>query len=90
MSRRLRPSVWDPASLSSDPVNLIRVTVTRSVQAGIVRVLGAASTTSVRAAAVAAVVSVEDADADRHHSPNNGEFAFDERYHQHHHMRRTI
>jgi hypothetical protein len=49
----------DPASLSaSDPVKILRVTITRSVPAGIIRMLGAAATTSVKASAVAAIVSV--------------------------------
>ena len=49
----------DPASLSSDPVNLIRVSVTRSVNNGIIRLLGASATTPVTAVAVAAIVSVQ-------------------------------
>jgi hypothetical protein len=50
----------DPASLStSDSVNLIRVTITRHVHNGIIRMLGAANTTDVKAIAVAAIVSVE-------------------------------
>jgi hypothetical protein len=49
----------DPASLSSDPINLIRVSVTRSVGNGIIRLLGAAATTPVTAVAVAAIVSVQ-------------------------------
>jgi Putative Flp pilus-assembly TadE/G-like len=52
----------DPASLSSsDPVSLIRVTITRHVPAGIIRMLGAANTTDVKAVAVAAIVSVQSA-----------------------------
>jgi len=48
----------DPASLSSDAVNLLRVTITRSVSGGIIRMLGAASTTTVKAIAVAAIVEI--------------------------------
>lgn len=52
----------DPAVLSaSDPVNLIRVTITRHVPAGIIRMLGAANTTDVRAVAVAAIVAEQSA-----------------------------
>jgi hypothetical protein len=50
----------DPASLSTvDPVNLIRVTITRHVNNGMIRMLGAANTTDVKAVAVAAIVAVE-------------------------------
>jgi hypothetical protein len=50
----------DPASLSAgDPVNILRVTVTRAVHGSIIRMLGAAATTNVKAIAVAAIVSIE-------------------------------
>src|ERR1019366_883556 len=50
----------DPATLSgSDSVNLIRVTITRHVHNGIIRMLGAANTTHVKAIAVAAICSVQ-------------------------------
>jgi hypothetical protein len=48
----------DPASLSSDSVNLLRVTVTRNVKGGLIQMLGAASQTPVRTVAVAAIVTV--------------------------------
>jgi len=50
----------DPASLStSDAVNVLRVTITRSVHTGIIRFLGAAATTDVKAIAVAAILEVD-------------------------------
>ncbi len=50
----------DPASLSSsDPVNILRVTITRSVHTGIIRLLGAAATAPVKVVAVAAICSVD-------------------------------
>jgi hypothetical protein len=50
----------DPASLSgTDPINLIRVTITRHVPTGIIRMLGAADTTDVKAVAVAAILGIE-------------------------------
>src|SRR3954447_24590480 len=51
----------DPASLTSttEPVKLIRVTITRHVSPAIIRMLGAASTVDVKAVAVAAIVGIE-------------------------------
>jgi hypothetical protein len=50
----------DPATLSaSDPVNILRVTITRSVTTGLIRLLGAASASPVRAIAAAAIVTVD-------------------------------
>jgi len=50
----------DPASLSaSDPVNMLKVTVSRNVTIGMIRMLGAANTASIKAVAVAAIVAVE-------------------------------
>jgi Flp pilus assembly protein TadG len=50
----------DPATLStSDPVNVLRVTITRSVTTGLIRLLGAASASPVRAIAAAAIVAVD-------------------------------
>jgi hypothetical protein len=50
----------DPAILSgTDPVNLIRVRVTRSVPAGIIRMLGGGPTTDISAVAIAAIIAVE-------------------------------
>lgn len=46
----------NPAVLSaSDPVNLLRVTITRSVPTTFIRILGAAATANVKASAVAAI-----------------------------------
>lgn len=50
----------DPASLSADdPVNILRVTITRSVHGTLVRMLGAAATSNVKSIAVAAIVTIQ-------------------------------
>lgn len=50
----------DPASLSSsDPVNILRVTITRNVRTSLIRMLGAATTAPVKVVSAAAIVSVE-------------------------------
>jgi hypothetical protein len=43
---------------SSDPVNLLRCTITRPVPTGLMRMLGAGSSTTIKAVGVAAIVSV--------------------------------
>jgi Flp pilus assembly protein TadG len=50
----------DPATLSaSDPVNIIRVTITRSVPGGLIRLVGGPTSSPVKAIAAAAIVAVD-------------------------------
>ena len=50
----------DPAGLSTDdPVNIIRVTITRSVTSGLIRLVGGASASPVKAIGVAAILMVD-------------------------------
>ena len=67
----------DPASLSpDDPVNLIRVTITRPVATSFVSMLGAAATSNIKASAVAAICSTnEPIPILVLHPSNNGTFA---------------
>ena len=49
----------DPASLSgADSVNILRVTITRTTQTGLLRLLGGANSAAVKAVAAAAIVQV--------------------------------
>lgn len=48
----------DPASLSNDTVNLLRVTITRPVSTWFIPMLGGAATANIKASAVAAIVGV--------------------------------
>jgi Flp pilus assembly protein TadG len=49
----------DPASLSSsDPVNVLRVTITRTIETGLLRLLGGANSAAVKAVAAAAILQV--------------------------------